>query len=113
MAFSTRTIVHTFTNPDNSAGSGTIKMSLLQMMTNGDQTILPGSVAATIDGVGGLSITVTPNDDPDTFPTTAQWRIDMDLQYAGASQQSYVVTVPAGSGSIDLSALLPAATQVQ
>lgn len=113
MAFSTRVLTHKFINPDQSPGSGTVRMSLLKRMTNGGQTILPGSVSATIAADGSLSITVTPNDDPGTTPTDAQWRVDFDLQYAGATQDSEVITVPSGAGAIDLGSLLPSAEQVQ
>lgn len=111
MAFSTRTITHKFINPDGTPGSGVVEFALLKQMTNSGTTILPGVLLATIASDGTLSQAVTTNTDTGTFPADAQYRIDIRLQASGATTTSFVVQIPAGSGSLDLGSLLPQAEQ--
>lgn len=112
MSFTLRTIVHTFTNADSTAASGSVTFMLPQRMTNDGQTVLPGSVPFTLDGEGALNATnIAANDDTDTTPTEVQWQVTLSI--LGSDDETYAITVPsAGSGSINLGTLLPSAQQV-
>jgi hypothetical protein len=110
VAFTTRTIVHAFQNADGTPASGPVIFTLSQRMTNDGTTIAPGIVTASLDASGNLSQAITCNNDADTVPTGAQWRVDIRLY--GDQEQSYFITVPTGIGNIDLGSLLPAAQQV-
>lgn len=111
MSFSSRTIVHKFQNIDGTPGSGIVEFTLLKQMTNDGVTMVPGSLSASIASDGTLSQAIIPNDDPDTFPKDAEYRIDIRLQGQGASLESFVAAIPSGSGSLDLGSLLPQASQ--
>lgn len=102
MAFTSCSLTHSFTNPDGTPASGTVELTLSKRMTNGTNTIVPGSVTATLNGSGDVAVSVASNKDPATLPTDAQWRCD--LRIAGAEPQSYWLTVPA-QGSADLMSL--------
>jgi hypothetical protein len=111
VAFTFRTITHTFTEPNQAAAALTVTFHLPREMTNGSQTILPGDVDATLDGSGGLSVVLAANDDPGTVPADVQWQVTIDGP--DAPPLTYSITVPsAGTGSLDLAALLPGEAQV-
>lgn len=111
MAFSSRTVTHTFTNIDGTPGSGTVVFTLLKQMTNSGTTMVPGSVSASIQSNGSLSQALVPNDDQSTYPEDAEYRIDIRLQAQGATEVSFVAQIPAGSGNLDLGSLFPQAEQ--
>lgn len=111
MAFTQRTVTHTFTNADGSPASGTVTFALTGRMTNGSTTIVPAAeVTGTLNATGNLSVTVTANNDTGTVPTDAGWMVT--LRIAGAKQEEFLITVPSGTGTVDLGSLLPAAGQV-
>lgn len=111
MAFTVRTITHTFTNADTTAASGTVTFDLTKRMTNGSTTIVPATVTGTLNDSGALSVSLTANDDAATAPIGAQWRVTFRI--LGSDQEQFYVTVPsAGSGNVDLGSLLPSAEQV-
>jgi hypothetical protein len=110
MAFTTRTITHVFTNADGTAASGSITFWLTQRMTNSGTSVMPAQITANLDSNGNLSQSLYCNDDTDTTPTGAQWRVD--LRILGAEQESFFISVPSGSGSVDLGTLLPSSQQV-
>jgi hypothetical protein len=105
MSFSTRTIVHTFLNPDGSDGTGSVEFTLTKRMTNSGTSLLPASVTSTLSPQGGLSQVLTANNDAGTTPADAQWRVDIRL--ASDSLETYYITVPTGTGNVDLGTLLP------
>ena len=106
MAFTTRQVTHTFQNADGSFASGTVTFNLTKRMTNGTQTIVPAAeVTGTLNATGALSVTLTANNDTGTFPADAQWRVTFRL--AGCDVEQFFITVPSGSGSLDLGGLLP------
>lgn len=105
MSFSQTTITHTFTNADGTPASGIVEFVLSKRITNGSTTIIPASVSAPLDATGHLSQTLTANDDPGTVPIDSQWRMDLRLQ--GADVETFWITVPAGTGTVDLGSLLP------
>lgn len=112
MAWSQTTITHKWVNPDLSAGTGTVKFTLERRMTNAGQSIPAGAtITATLDTGGNLSQQLVSNVDAGTTPTDAQWRVDVNV--AGASEDSYYITVPVGPGTVDLGTLIPEAQQVQ
>jgi hypothetical protein len=111
VSFTTVTITHSFLNADGTPGSGEVKFTLTQRMTNGSQSVLPASVTASLNGTGNLSASLWSNSDTGTSPTGAQYRVDMLLQ--GASEEQFFITVPSGVGTVDLGGLLPAAEQVE
>ncbi len=111
MAFTVRTITHTFTNADSTPASGTIEFALTRRMTNGTTTIVPAVVAGTLNGTGQLSVPLTANDDGGTAPTGAQWRVTFRI--LGSDVEQFYITVPsAGSGNVDLGSLLASVEQV-
>lgn len=108
MAFTTRTITHTFVNADGTPASGSVTFTLTKRMTNGATTIVPAEVVAALSASGQLSQALTANNDPGTTPADAQWRVDLRLATPGAPlTEAFYVTVPSGTGAIDLGSLLP------
>lgn len=110
MAFTTRTITHTFKNVDGTAGSGTLVFSLTKRMTNGTQTYLPAAVTATLDGSGNLSVTLPCTTDATTSPQDALWRVDFHLSYLGTQNEEPYYFPLAPGASVDLGSLLPQGT---
>lgn len=111
MSFTSRTIVHTFSQADGTTASGEVSFNLPLPMTNDGTTIIPSKVAASLNGSGAISVLLAANDDPDTLPTGVQWQVT--LRIAGADPLEYSITVPsAGSGNVDLGSLLPSAAEV-
>ena len=110
MAFTARTVTHTFANADGTAGSGTVKFTLTKMMTNGTTSMVPASVTANLNSSGVLSQSIACTNDVGTVPTDALWRVDLNI--LGDSEQSFFVAVPTGAGPLDLGGLLPSAQQV-
>ena len=107
MAFTTRTITHTFEAADGSGASGTITFALTKRMTNGTTTIVPSEITATLTN-GALSQALTSNQDSGTVPQDSQWRVDFRISTNGAPlTETYYITVPPGPGSTDLGSLLP------
>lgn len=108
MAFSTRTITHSFEGADGSAASGSVTFQLSKRMTNGSTTVLPAEITANLVA-GALSQVLTANTDTGTIPQDAQWRVDWRISSATGSPvtETFWIVVPAGSGSIDLGTLLP------
>lgn len=106
MAFTTPTITHHFQNANGTAASGSVVFTLTKRMTNGTTTVVPGTpITATLDGSGDLSQTVVANGDVGSIPSDARWQVD--LKIAGAPEDQFYITVPSGSGSVDLGSLLP------
>lgn len=110
MSFTTATITHTFENADGTAASGAIQFSLTGRMTNGSTSIVPASITASLNGSGALSQVLTSNLDAATIPQDTQWRATFRIM--GAEEETFVITVPAGGGTVDLGSLLPGAQQV-
>lgn len=111
MPFTTRQVTHTFSNADGSPASGSVTAALSKRMTNGTTTIVPAAeVTAALNSSGQLSMTLTANDDTGTVPTDAGWTVT--LRIAGCNAEEFFVTVPSGSGSVDLGTLLPSTGQV-
>ena len=109
MAFTTRTITHTFQGADGSAATGSVTFRLTKRMTNGTVSILPAEITANLDASGNLSQVLTSNQDQGTFPLDAQWEIDWRMASASGSPvtETFYITVPPGPGSSDLGILLP------
>jgi hypothetical protein len=105
VAFTKATITHTVKNADGTAGSGSIQFTLTKRMSNGTTTILPSAITANLNGSGELSQELFANNDPETVPGNAQWRVDFRL--LGDVQESFLITVPTGGGTKDLASLLP------
>jgi hypothetical protein len=105
VAFTKRTITHTVENADGTPGSGSITFTLTKRATNGTTTILPSEITANLNSEGKLSQELIANTDSETIPTDTQWRVDFRL--LGDSPETFYITVPSGSGSIDLGTLLP------
>jgi hypothetical protein len=105
MAFTEATITHTVKNADGTAGSGSIEFTLTKRMTNGTTTVLPSAITANLNSSGELSQKLLANNDAETVPGDAQWRVDFRL--LGDLQESFLITVPTGGGTKDLGSLLP------
>lgn len=110
MAFTTRTITHTFQNADTTPASGSVTFNLTKRMTNAGTTVLPSEVTGSLNGSGALSVVLTANNDAGTVPADAQWRVTFRI--LGCAEEVFNVTVPSGSGTIDLGTLLPGTPQV-
>ncbi|MBV9805206.1 MAG: hypothetical protein JO130_18555 [Solirubrobacterales bacterium] len=112
MSFSQTIITHQWANADLTPASGSITCALTKRITNGGVSIVPASeVSVNLNGSGAISQALTSNADPGTTPTDSQWRID--VRVAGATEESYLITVPPGPGTVDLGTLLPGAEQIQ
>ena len=107
MAFTIRTIVHSFLNLDQTPASGSVELQLTGAMTNGSQTYAASApIIAPLDPSGNLSVSVPANDDAATLPLGRMYQVT--LKIAGARPETYTVSVPsAGTGSIDLGTLYP------
>ena len=105
MSFGSCVVTHTFTNADTSPASGNVEFTLTQRVTNGTQTLVPGSITANLGSSGQLSQALTPNNDAGTNPQTSQWRVD--FRVLGASEETFFITVPTNTATVDLGSLLP------
>lgn len=109
MAFTTRTLTHTFKSADNSDAIGEIEFTLTEEMTNGADTLAKETVIVSYLIAGVLSQPVTCNTDADTVPTNAEWRVDIRIQ--NSDVQTFFIVVPPGL-SVDLFTLIPEQEQV-
>jgi hypothetical protein len=98
-------LTHTVQNADATPGSGSITFTLTKRITNGSITVLPSEITANLNVKGELAQELIANTDNETVPTDSQWRVDFRL--LGDAQETFYITVPAGSGAIDLGSLLP------
>jgi len=105
MAFTKRTITHTFENADGTPSSGRITFTLTKRMTNGNKTITPSAIAVSLPTSGQLSVELFANNDSGTLPEDAQWK--MELHILGADPEEFFITVPSGAGTVELATLLP------
>lgn len=105
MSFTTREVTHRFRNADGTAASGSITFWLTKRMSQIGETLVPAEITANLTEEGALAQSLTANNDTGTVPGDAQWRVDMRV--LGAEQEQFFITVPAGSGPIDLMTLLP------
>lgn len=110
MAFTQRTVTHQFTNADGTPASGSVTCVLTKRMTNSGQTVAPGEVTTSLSGSGAMSVSLFANNDTGTTPGDAEWAVTIRIN--GVKNEEYFVTVPTGSGSLDLGTLLPEAAQV-
>lgn len=110
MAFTTPTLVHTFLNGDSTPASGKVTAQLTKRMTNSGTTIYPSEVTGTLNASGQLSLPLVANTDNGTVPNDVQWTITIRLQ--GLPTETFVITVPSGTGNVDLGTLLPGNEQV-
>lgn len=90
--FTAPAITHTFVNADSTNASGAVEFSLLARITNGATSVVPSSLTANLSTAGTFSQVITSTLDPGTFPTNAQWRIDMRI--LGAQEESWVTAIP-------------------
>lgn len=93
MAFTAPVITHTFTNATGTSASGTVTFTLLNRMTNGTKTIIPGTISPTLSSTGALSQAVTSNLDAGTVPNDTMWRVDQRIA-GDVSIQSFSIVVP-------------------
>ena len=105
MAFTAATIVHQFTNADQTPASGACTFWLSGRMTNSGTTIVPAEITANLSATGALSQVLTSNVDPATFPQTTTW--NMTMRILGSQNEEFSIVVPTGGGSVDLGTLLP------
>lgn len=105
MSFTEPEIVHTFKNADRTPASGAIEFTLEQRVTNSGETIVPSSITANLNASGELKQKLTSTEDAGTVPSNARWRVDFRL--LGDAEQSFFIKVPPGSGTVNLSTLLP------
>lgn len=108
MAFTKRKITHLVTEPSGAAASGSIEFTLSKRITNGAETIVPGSVSAPLNSTGELSVELPSNSDAGTTPSDSQYRVD--LRITGAAPETFWIVVPTGPGTTDLGSLLPKET---
>jgi hypothetical protein len=74
-------------------------------MTNGTTSIVPAEVTANLDATGHLSQALTPNNDTATVPQNTTWQVDFRI--LGASEETFAITVPTNTATVDLGTLLP------
>ena len=110
MAFTTASVTHSFQNADGTAASGKVTFDLTRRMTNSGTTVIPTDIAAQLSATGGISVTLTANNDAGTTPVDAQWRVTFHI--LGCDQEQFYITVPSGGGTVDLGTLLPESPQV-
>lgn len=110
MGFTMRTVTHTFTNADGTPASGSVTFSLTKRMTNGSTTYVPATITANPDSGGNISVSLIANNDSGTFPADSQWMVTFRI--LGSDLEEFPITVPSGSGTIDLGTLLPTSTVV-
>lgn len=114
MSLTVQTITHTFLNADTTPASGTVSFRLSKRMTNGNTTVIPTTVVATLNASGQLSQALYANTDATTFPGDAQWIVTIRLLGPdGSHPEEYAITVPSTGGpTIDLGTLLPTVTEI-
>lgn len=105
MAFTHKKLQEVFKNADGTAASGALQFTLLKRMTQPGETIVPSTITSNLNTSGELSVEVTSTEDSETVPTDARWRVDYRI--LGDAAESFEIKVPAGSGTVNLSTLLP------
>jgi hypothetical protein len=105
MAFTKRLLTHVFLEPSGAAASGSITCTLEKRMTQNGKTLVPGTLTATLNSSGELSQELTSNEDTETVPKDARWRLD--LRITGQAEETFYIKVPTGPGTTDLGTLLP------
>lgn len=109
MAFTTRTLTHTFNSADGSAAIGSVELTLTEDMTNGSTTLAKDTVIIAYFVAGVLSQAVTCNTDIGTVPINAEWRVDIRIQ--NSDVQTFFIVVPPGE-TVDLFTLIPEQEQI-
>ena len=106
MAFTKAKISEKFVNVDGTPTQGHVVFTLSKRMSNGNETVAPSGLIVEINqATGEISVELYANNDPNTIPEDAQYRVD--LRILGDERQSYYIEVPTGGGSYTLSELLP------
>jgi hypothetical protein len=108
VAFTKRKITHVITEPSGAAASGSVEFTLSHRVTNGAETIVPGSVSGALNASGELSVELPSNVDTGTTPGDSQYRVDFRI--TGAAPETFWIVVPTGPGTTDLGSLLPKET---
>jgi hypothetical protein len=105
IAFTRRTLTHTFKSPSGAALAGSAEFTLSERMSQPGETILPEPVTATFNAAGEMSVELPSNKDAETTPGDTQYRLD--LRIVGQDPQTFWIVVPTGPGTTDLYSLLP------
>jgi hypothetical protein len=115
MAFTPVTLTGTYEDGAGGPLSGTLTITLSQVMSNGNVTITPIARVVDLDDHGSFSITILANTDAETVPQGTWYEVTEQLTNADAQakQRDYSIQIPAllldgdPVTSIDITALMP------
>jgi hypothetical protein len=106
---STVTVTGTYKHPDGTALKGKVlfapEPAVLTSAAHG--TLLLGTVEATPDADGDISVTLLATDDPDVTPTG--WTYRVQERWYDAPGRSYPLALPAAAPAVDLADVAPTA----
>ena len=112
MSFTPITVTFTFLNSDNSPAKGTVSFRLTNPITDRTDVIVGDLQLVTLDANGYGSITLPANDDSTTFPVGTGYIVTEKIQNASPRTYNVILNHTQPGGTIDLSNLAPASTQV-
>ena len=109
MSFTSITVTGTYEDPigDPAEGRVTFKLTSTMRQPEGNLTIVPTDVVATLDGNGEFSIVLPANNDTGTVPTGVAYEVTERIR--GAALNKYFISIDkdAISGTVDLADLVP------
>jgi hypothetical protein len=112
VSFTPITVTFTFLNSDNSPANGTVSFRLTNPITDRTDVIVGDLQLVTLDANGYGSITLPANDDSTTFPVGTGYIVTEKIQNASPRTYNVILNHTQPGGTIDLSNLAPASTQV-
>lgn len=108
MAFTGITVTGTYEDPigDSAEGRVTFKLTSTMRQPEGNVTIVPTDVVATLDGNGEFSIVLPANNDSGTVPSGVGYEVTERIR--GAALNKYFISIDknAISGAVDLADLV-------
>lgn len=108
MAFTGITVTGTYEDPigDSAEGRVTFKLTSTMRQPEGNLTIVPTDVVATLDGNGEFSIVLPANNDSGTVPSGVGYEVTERIR--GAALNKYFISIDknAISGAVDLADLV-------
>jgi len=109
MAFTSITVTGTYEDPigDPAEGRVTFKLTSTMRQPEGNLTIVPTDVVATLDGDGEFSIVLPANNDSGTVPSGVGYEVTERIR--GAALNKYFISIDkdAIGGTVDLADLVP------
>lgn len=104
-AVSTVTVTGSYLRPDGSPATGTVTFTpSRRLVTSADEQVVHGSIVATLNGAGDLTVELAATDDPDLGPAGWSWNAREEID---GRVRSFGFFAPLASDPLDLAELTP------